>query len=200
MKKILKFFLSLFYFIVFCILGLIVGIGIGFGFLFLKANGSFSFWNPLNSEYEFNKIVTADAQTVWARASNGKVYSWNTNCYHENCNQWIEAKEIPENDFESDTGEKIEINNSCNGVRKTPRRVIECAHVLSIGADYMVNVYYALIADGTIWMWENSGNSIEIQIMPLCGGGFGIIAGIMGYLIFMTRNITKSEQFSASTV
>jgi len=56
MQKLKSFFLSLFTFIGFCILGLTVGVGGGFGFLILDAQGAFSLWMPLNGEHQFEKI------------------------------------------------------------------------------------------------------------------------------------------------
>ena len=203
MQKLKSFFLSLLYFVVLCIFGLIVGIGIAYGFLTFGAQGAFSSWELLSGNHQFEKIITADPQTVWAQASDGKVYSWNANCYRENCDQWVEAKEIPENSFEYATGESIEISNSCNTddrARKTPGRVIECAHVAFAGAGYGIEVYYALIDDGTIWMWKYSGSSIGIELTLICGCFFGINAGIFGFVVFMLRRATKSKRTSASPV
>jgi len=203
MTKVLNFFLSLFYFIAFCILGWFIGAGIGYGFLILDAQDTFSSWELLSGNHQFEKIVSADSQTVWAQASDGKVYSWNTNCYLENCNQWVEAKEIPENDFEYDTGETLEISNSCNigdRVQKTPGQVIECAHFVFSGAGFGTSVYYALLDDGQIWAWEHTNSSIGFEVVPLFFGFLGTITGIIGFIIFMIRRAMKNKETPTSPI
>jgi len=194
MQKIKRFSLSILYFVSFCILGLIVGVGVAYGFLTLSEQEAFSSWELLSGDLQFVKINTADNQTVWAQAVDGKVYSWNTNCYNENCNQWVEAKEIPNNEPEYYSGQTMEIGNSCNAegrVQKAPGQVVECAHVTFSGAGFGTEVYYALMDDGAIWMWEHSANSIEMEIMPLCGGILGVIAGIIVFALFILRRATK---------
>ena len=203
MQKLTRFFLSVFYFIVFCVVGLIIGVGIAYGFLILGGQGVFSSWELLKGDHPFEKIITADNQTVWAQASDGKVYSWNTNCYRENCDQWVEAKEIPKNDSEYYSGQTLEISNSCgtdDRVRNAPGKVVECAHVVVSMADFGTTVDYALLDDGQIWMWELSGSNIEFEVVPLCGGFLGIVAGIVGFIIFMIRRERKSQKPPASTV
>jgi ABC-type antimicrobial peptide transport system permease subunit len=196
-QKLKSCLLTLFFFVLFCILGIIVGIGMGYGALILHSNGLFSSWELLNSDQQFEKIIRADTQTVWARASDGKVYSWDTNCIRENCNQWVEVKEIPE--AIDDPQETLVIGASCtlrNGVRKAPGNVIECAHVKLRGPDYGVEVYYALLAGGKIWMWEYFISSIDLEVAPVFGGFFGLIIGFVGFIFFMARRVAKSETAS----
>jgi hypothetical protein len=200
-QKLKSCLLELFFFVLFCILGIIVGIGLGYGALILGANGLFSSWESLNGNQQFEKIISADTQTVWARASDGKTYSWDTNCLRENCKQWVEVKEIPE-DFYSPQ-ETLVISDSCtpvDGVRKAPGNVIECAHVKLRGPDYGGEVYYALLDNGKIWMWEHSGSSIELAVAPVFGGFFGIFIGILGFIFFMARRVSKSEKSLSSTL
>ncbi len=111
MQKLKSYLLTLFFFVLFCILGIIVGIGLGYGVLILDSNGLFSSWELLNGSQQFEKIIRADTQTVWAQASDGKVYSWDTNCIRENCNQWVEVKEIPEAIY--DPQERLVIGDLC---------------------------------------------------------------------------------------
>lgn len=203
MQKLKSFFLSILYFVVFCVLGLIVGVGIAYGFLILGGQGVFSSWELLKGDHQFEKIITADNQTVWAQASDGKVYSWNTNCYRENCDQWIQANEVPKNDSEYYSGETIDIGSSCGAddrVRNAPGEVVECARVVVKMADFGTTVYYALLDDGQIWMWQHTGSNIEFEIAPICGGGLGIMAGIVGFIFFMARRVTKSKQSTVSPV
>jgi hypothetical protein len=201
MQKLKSCLLELFFFVLFCILGIIVGIGIGYGALILGANGLFSSWELLNGDQQFENIVSADSQTVWARASDGKLYSWDTNCLRENCKQWVEVKEIPE-DFYSPQ-ETLVISDSCpldDNVRKAPGNVVECAHVVLRGPDYGVEVYYALLDNGKIWMWEHFGSSIDLAVAPVLGGFFGLIIGFVGFIFFMARRVSKSEKSPSSTL
>ncbi|MRS05119.1 hypothetical protein EG832_18190 [bacterium] len=197
MQKLKSCLLTLFFFILFCILGIIVGIGLGFGVLILDSNGLFSSWKLLNSSQPFEKIISADIQTVWAQATDGKIYSFNTNCYRENCNQWIEVKEIPE-DYYGDE-DKLVISDSCpfdKGIQKAPGNVIECAHIKLRGADFGGDVYYALLDGGKIWMWEHFSSSIDFEVAPVFGGFFGLIIGFVGFIFFMARRVAKSETAS----
>jgi len=200
MRKLKSCLLELFFFVLFCILGIIVGIGIGYGMLILDAYGIFSSWELLNGNQQLEKIMSADTQTVWARASDGKVYSWDTNCFRENCNQWVEVKEIPK---DIDDWERLVISNSCtlgNGVRKAPGNVIECAHVVLSGPDFGTTVYYVLMDGGKIWMWEHTNSSIGLEVAPVFGGFFGLIIGFIGFIFFMARRVSKSEKSPTSTL
>jgi hypothetical protein len=203
MQKLKKFFLSLFFFVIFCVLGLIVGVGGGYGVLILGGQGAFSSWELLKGDHQFEKIITADNQTVWVQASDGKVYSWNTNCYRENCNQWVEVKEIPKNDSEYSSGTTIDIGSSCgtdDRVQNAPGKVVECAKVIESMADFGMTVYYALLDDDQIWMWKHSGSNIEFELIPLCGGFLGIVAGIIGFIVFLIRRATKGKETPTSPV
>ena len=197
MQKLKSCLLDLFFFILFCLLGIIVGIGLGYGVLILDSNGLFSSWELLNGNQQFEKIISANPQRIWAQATDGNVYSWNTNCNKENCNKWIETKESPEIIYET---EKLEISASCKNdlvfQRDPPGNVIECVHVAVREADFGMEVYYALLDGGKIWMWEHFGSSIDLEVAPVFGGFFGLIIGFVGFIFFMARRVAKSETAS----
>ena len=199
MQKLKNMLLSIFLFFVFCILGIIIGVGVGYGILILDTNGMFSSWEPLDGNQQFEKIVSADNQTVWARVVDGKVYSWNTNCYQENCNQWIEAEDIP------DSMDSLEIGDSCKMdeyfLAREPRsNIIECARVDIQFVDVWGTTYYALLDNGKILMWKYSSNSIEVEVMPFISSPFGLAAGVLAFLFFTIRRSMKNKNRPISTV
>lgn len=202
MQKLKNILLSIFFFFVFCILGIIGGIGVGYGILILDANGMFSSWEPLNGNLQIEKIVGANSHEVWVRATDQKVYSWNTNCYRENCNQWIEAEEAPEDSYGSmDT---LEIGASCKTdyfFAKEPRgNIIECARVEERFSDLWGNTYYALLDNGKLLMWKHSSNSIVFEVMPFVSAPWGLVAGVLAFLFFTVRRSRKNKNRSTSTV
>ncbi|MFZ5858585.1 MAG: hypothetical protein ACOYZ6_17290 [Chloroflexota bacterium] len=199
MQKLKSFFLSSIYFIIFCVLGLIVGTGIAYGFLILGGQGVFSSWELLKGDHQFEKIITVDNQTVWAQASDGKVYSWNTNCYRKICNQWTEVEDT------SNSIDSLEIDDSCKMdeyfLTREPRgNLIECARVDMQFVDAWGTTYYALLGNGNILMWEYSNNSISIEVMPFISASWGLIAGALGFIFFTTRKSLKNKNRSITTV
>jgi hypothetical protein len=200
MQKLKSYFLSLFFFIAFSFLGLVVGVAVGYGILFLDVNGMFSSWELLNGDQQFEKIVSANPQKIWAQANDRNVYSWNTNCKKENCNKWVKTKESPEIIYET---EKLEISASCKNdlvfQRDPPGNVIECAHVVVREADIGMEVNYALLENGEVWIWKISGDSIEFMVTPFFWGLFGIVASLIGFVFFMTNRVEKDKINPAST-
>lgn len=121
MQKLKSFFLSLFFFVAWCVFGLGIGVGIGYGILMLDANGIFSSWKSFDSNQQFEKIISANPQKVWAQATDKKVYSWSTTCYEENYNKWVETNQAPKVVYET---EELEISASCksdNALQRDPQ-------------------------------------------------------------------------------
>ena len=201
MQKLKSFFLSLFFFVAWCVFGLGIGVGIGYGILMLDANGMFSSWKSFDSNQQFEKIISANPQKVWAQATDKKVYSWSTNCYEENCNKWVETDQAPKVVYET---EKLEVSASCKSdnalQRDPPGNVVECAHVKVIGAEFILETYYVLLDNGKIWMWENDNYGFDFMIAPFICGPLGFFAGLIGFVLFMIRRERKNKQSTVSPV
>lgn len=202
MKKVLNFFLWLFLFIVFCIIGIFVGLGVGYGILILDSEGAFSSWDLLSAHQHFEKIVTADPYTVWAQATDLKIYSWNSNCNKENCNEWIEVRGLPE-DLD-DPMNTLVIGDSCEMdylFEKEPQsNVIECARVIQRGPEFGGTTYYALLENGKILMWKHSGNSIILEVGLAISVFFGFIAGILAFFYVIIRRTNNNNKQAISLV
>ncbi|GEM_PF-6400697 len=193
MQKIKKILLSVFSFTIFSSLGIITGLGIGKVVLQLENEGLFSSWKLLDSSQEFETILEATTQTIWAQSIDGYLYTWNSNCYLEiSCDQWTEAKEIPQDihDFWETPMEKSDScpNRDYKYLGAPPGNLIECARSWLAGPEFGEIVYYALLDNGEIWTWHHSSSMIfNMIIVPLICGPFGLFIGIGAFIIFMVQ-------------
>ena len=198
MQTVKNLFLSLLFFIVFSVLGNAVGFGIGYIVTILNNEGLFISWKQLDSHLEFEKIADVTSQTVWARASDGKLYSWDSNCDRETkCNRWVETKGIPNIIYGGPEQPMIK-NDSCQirkfrFIGKLPGNLLECAQGSFLGFDSETTVYYALLDDGTIWTWRFSRSMIVDIFLTILFSFGGLVLGILVFFVFMIRRSGENK-------
>lgn len=193
--------------IAFVIGGAFVGFIIGFGIDFLPSTGIFTSWELLKSPVKFSQIVDINTKmVVWAQTSDGKLYSWGSECYEnysETCKQWKETNAIPDNAHEGDPRPVSKSKNCTKSdgfpSREPPGKVIECAFALTFNGPGYSTITYALLDDGTIWYWlPPMGTDFPVISMMICPS-LGIILGTIIGIIALTKRITKKKPLSLST-
>jgi hypothetical protein len=188
----------------FIVFGMIIGVVFGFGFVALDEAGAFTqpSWELIESPIRFNHIADATTQKIWAITEENKYYCLG----FPNCDEWTETQAVSVNSHE-EPGRTIITKDTCKpyGKIKYPSdpkgNVIECARSSkSIQIEAQSIVYYALLDDGTIWVWSSSGPwyvgfGIFVELFcPLAGLFFGFVP----YMIFgvnrKNRNKLQTEE------
>jgi hypothetical protein len=174
-------------------------LGIASGFVVAKLltapinQGAFIFWKSLNSPYKFTEIVDANSQTVWAQTNDGKIYYRHARCsLPSDCDGWIETSVIDNNFGDNPWERPMERMTSCQTEgEKYPKepsgKVVECAAVQVYGAEFGLRIYYALLADGSIIFWKQSGSMISDILLNLCVITIGLGLGIAAFFVISTR-------------
>lgn len=127
-----------------------------------------TYWRPLESSHRFKHIVQANSHMVWAQTEDGKTYYREVYCDDQlNCEQWNEASSIPIYEDFGEVGERpMEKGSSCQlGDLRNPATLsgntIECAQGWFVGMEGGTTAYYALLDDGSIWVWAEDDSIIE---------------------------------------
>jgi hypothetical protein len=179
--------------IVFIMLGVAIGILFAYGFVAFDDSGAFGegSWRQLKSSQKFEHISNATTLTVWATDEENKLYQQRYCLGSPNCNQWIETKEVIVDPLEE--GQLDTINKyTCTprGFKYPPGpygKVLECALTTKYWSVETRNiVYYALLDDGTIWVWSSSGPryvGLGMFIM-LASPIIGLVLGLLMYRSF----------------
>jgi hypothetical protein len=150
----------------------------------------FSSWILLDSSVEFKQIVEVTSQNIWAQSDDGKIYSWNFNCYlGPKCNEWIKTEAVPA-DLHEFGEQPMEKSNSCQAVarkpiKEPPSKEVECARGQYAGPEYGESVYYALLGDGSLWALRTSSSLIVVYVLPIYFSFGGLILGIIASIVFM---------------
>jgi hypothetical protein len=192
-----NFFLSFLFFIVFSVLGIAVGFGIGHLVTALNNEGLFTSWKQLDSSPKFKQIEDVSSEMVWAKAEDGKLYSWKFYCSRDpSCQQWVEVKELS-NDTNYAYGQLIKKSDSCQNqsfrfYTKPPGNTIDCLQVEFAGIETGTSVHFALLDDGTMWAWQFTGTMIVDIFLTIWFSIGGLILGIIIFIVFMIRQARKN--------
>lgn len=194
MQRIKGIYPNLLIMIVFIFLGVAIGILFAYGFVAFDESGAFGrgSWKQLQSSQKFKHISSATTLTVWATDEENKLYQQRYCLGSPNCNQWIETKEVIIDPLEE--GQLDAINKyTCTprGFKYPPDphgEVLECALATKYWSVETKNIiYYALLDDGTIWVWSSSGPwyiGLGMFIM-LAAPIIGLILGLLMYRSFL---------------
>jgi hypothetical protein len=204
MQKLQGCFLVVLTFLGFCILGFGIGYIAGYAFTRVANVGMLTSWQTFDSQIKFKHIEEATSQMVWARATDDKLYVWDTNCYREpNCEKWVEVIEVPENIHGNGKrpGEMpVERSKDCQSEpflpSKLPGNVVECVRTRLAELDFGAVTYYALMEDGKI-MVRHQNSSMIFDIPAYCAIG-GLVLGVISFIIFMIVRFVRRKQTSPS--
>jgi hypothetical protein len=186
------------------VFGIAIGIIFSYGFVALDNAGAFGggTWEPLKSKFKFEHIQSATTLTVWAETIEHKLYEQTYCLGNINCNQWTETKEVVIGPGRDD-GTVVINKDTCipNGLKypSDPRgNILECA----LATRYWSNetrdiIYYALLDDGSIWVWRSGGpwyvtlDMYTTLISPFIGLAFGVFI-YRSFLKFQHRKIIEN--------
>ena len=197
MQNLKKFLISLLSFISFTVPGAFFGFVLGIIFALSDLSSMLISWKLLDGTYVFTQIAGATSQKVWAQTEDGRLYSWNLNCYFQpKCNKWVEDQAIPDDLYEF-VGLPMEKNNSCYAIspqppKEPPEKVIECASGWYAGPEYAEVTYYVLSANGTIWALQTSSIYIAVVLSIKFSFG-GLSLGIISFIVFSTWRRAKNK-------
>lgn len=198
MQKIKNMYPKLLIMIGFIIFGVAVCILLGYEFVLFDEAGAFGggSWKQLKGPLKFEHISSATTLTIWARTEENKLYKQRYCLGNPSCNQWIETKEVVVDPLEENQLEAINKGTCAPYGFKYPLdprgKVLECALATKYWSVETRNfVYYALLDDGTIWVWSSSGPwyvGLGMSIM-LTSPFTGLVLGLLMY-----RGFRKYQQ------
>jgi hypothetical protein len=178
------------FFLLCVIAGIGIVYGVGYGYRVLREGGAFSSWELLEGHGGFIEIVDANSQTVWARDALGAQYYLNINCHSETpCNIWLESESIPEN-IHGGPERDIERTRVCEGyplMGRPPGEVVGCVRAHWAGAEHGTVTFFALLANGEIWKWQNSAAFFQDIFLLLLTPIAGLVVGFVLYVAFASR-------------
>lgn len=190
-------------FLLFLLVGAIAGFKIGSHLVGLQSSGAFASWKLLDGPYKFIEIVDANSATVWAKTSDGKLYSWD--CQYHEC-LWIEVENVPADAHENQQGmgeQPLNKNDTCpvdetfSPSEDPPGKIAGCALGWYRSIDAGFGRYFALLEDGTIWSWQHTDDVINasMTIIPLSVLDGLLTGSAIFFLIILAvqRNSTRKK-------
>jgi hypothetical protein len=156
--------------------------------------GSFESWISLKSLPEkVVHLLNTDGEKVWVGTENSNVYYTNYDCHKPEC--WVKTDSLPNEDemayYSKEKGK--ECNNFGFYPVSQPKNSIECMSINYDAADSVA--HYALINDGTVWVWSHSfGGITDIEpekfLISICSVPIGLIFGLLvAMLLYRKRNV-----------
>jgi ABC-type phosphate/phosphonate transport system permease subunit len=164
----------------------LIGLVIGIALANLDQDGRFTSWRLINSFVKFRHISNATTGSIQAESTDNKIYSHTNATSTEDCGGWSE-KTCPMNTL---LNEKITIEKgTCviegNKYPKNPAgKVVECVRTTGdTGDGIYVITYYALLDDGSIWIWKYDNFRALIRF-PIVATFYGLLMGIFLSIFF----------------
>lgn len=204
MQQSKKFWSSLFLFVFLSAIGIGLGSAVSKGIIHLYRSGMFVSWELLNSPIGFTRIADATPDTVWAQTVDDNLYYWNTYCEsQENCNRWIEVKDISKELITSYKSSMTE-SNSCEGLSKQfsllkepPGAIVQCSFTKFDERIFPEkNSYYVVLTNGTIWVWRYTDLFVDkLLFIPLVCEfvGFILSLAIFVFLLIRKRDVVQRQ-------
>jgi hypothetical protein len=181
-------------------IGTLIGLVIGIALWILNQDARFTPWRLINSPVKFEHITDASTESIFAETVDNKIYHKDLNS-ETDCSQWTEKTCPPIYLYNpSMTREK----GTCliQGIKypKNPSdNVIECVRATdNTGDGIYIITYYALLDDGSIWVWENdSFRTALLPIMFMCFGPLvGFLLSLGFYYLEKRKNRTQTTEVS----
>jgi hypothetical protein len=174
-----------------------LGLGGGLAYLNAESAGRWARWRSLASPPEMAVgFVTADPSVVYVTTATGLVYACNHGGDPAGRSCW-QAAEAPytinsETDFERSV--------FSGAVPPPPGEVTDVVYTSLIYADAAYEARYALLADGSVWVWEYGGGAYGPLVVLLAGPVLGLalgVAAIVGLLVLNARRRVAPPAASA---
>ncbi len=154
------------------------------GYLKLRGDGAFSHWRSLGAPPGGGAdILTADLQDVYVRSTGGAIYgcAYGDRPLAADC--WAPATEPLPVDEQADFERRL-----FQGEVKPPAGTVRDTLAVTVWyADAAFESRLALLADGTVWVWEfevSSYLSLFILVVGLVGGA---VLGLVGAVVLLVK-------------
>jgi len=151
------------------LLSILLGFMIGRSIVYFMNEGAFVSWEPFLAPTKFEKIIQASSTKIWVQADDS-IYEGNTLCQEgDDCQRWQVVEQAPVDlpvpEWPIKRSPDCEFNEY-SFMRTVPGEPLECVQAYFGMADASTTVYYALLKDGSIAIWENSSSNIEALMIP----------------------------------
>lgn len=183
MKSLMRHVLTMLLFVVLTIVGNILSKQIAMGMMSIYDEGELTHWEKLDATFIFEEILDATPNEILAKSSDGETYSWTSSiavCQTAEieCNRWV--KDDNGLMYPSDYYAPLNSNlDTCIGLSdkfksfKDPSGEIYICY-FTTAEEWTRNndgSYYALLKDGSIWSWSNTGetSSVNYYLIVLVG-------------------------------
>jgi hypothetical protein len=163
-----------------------LGLGGGLAYVNAAAQGRFARWRTLGAPPTGAvALITADPNLVYVETASGGFFACAHNGRAAGAGCWAPAEPpfaiAPEADFERAV--------FSGDVPPPPGNLVDQLPVSLIFADTASEARYAVLDDGSVWVWEYSAGGYDSLIALLLGPVVGLGAGllIIGVLVLLGR-------------
>jgi len=156
----------------------------GAGFLGLRQSGAFSRWRSLGAPPGGGaEIITGDLEVVYVRAHNGAAYSCAYGEKPAPADCWRPAVEPFRVDPEATFGERVLEKD----VPPPAGTVSDTLEVTAWYAEDAFEARFALLDDGTLWVWRYDVGSYLYLFILVVGLVVGGLVGVVGVVLLWAR-------------
>jgi hypothetical protein len=165
-------------------------LGLGGGLVYQRSlgQGQFAFWRSLAAPPEAAvAFVTADPNRVYVTTVSDQVYVCEHNGAAADRDCWLLAEEPYTIDNETD----FEHSVFSGQVPPPPGETTDVVYVSIFFADAAFEARYALLADGTVWVWEYGASSNQSLLVLLAGPVVGLALGGLLVTALLVWHLTR---------
>ena len=169
--------------------------------------GAFVGWQPLGtSPAEIEQFETAHfdetgSGEIFVTTADGKIYRGSQSLCGTDGHCWQEVESLPDHQLEG----RFSVSDRCQGAyakMDSPLGdTLTCAHYndISAGSQLIRDVYFVMLADGTVWVWQFVPGSGALGILLIGVVGAVIAAGLVLFLMIRMngRSTTNVRQGNA---
>jgi hypothetical protein len=163
-----------------------LGLGGGLAYVSAAGQGRWARWRSLSAPPAgATALVTADPNVVYVEAAEGGVYVCAHNGDAAGAGCWTAAA-LPYNVASEADFEHAVFSGT---VPPPPGEAVDQLYVSIFFAEAAFEARYAVLADGTVWVWEYSANSYDSLVALLLGPVIGLVLGLaaIGLLLLARR-------------
>jgi hypothetical protein len=163
-----------------------LGLGGGLAYVNALGQGRFARWRSLAAPPAGAvALVTADPNRVYVETGSGAIFG----CAHNGRAAGLGCWTAAEPPFAIDSQADFERAVFSGDVPPPPGDPVDQLPVSLIYADAAWEARYAVLADGTVWVWEYSAGGYDSLVALLLGPVVGLGAGLLviGLLVLLGR-------------
>jgi hypothetical protein len=163
-----------------------LGLGGGLAYVNALGQGRFARWRSLNAPPAgAAALVTADPNLVYVESGSGAIFVCAHNGRAAGAACWVTAQPPYAIAAEADFERAV----FSGAVPPPPGDPVDQLPVSIILADAAWEARYAVLSDGTVWVWEYSAGGYDSLVALLLGPVVGLVLGliVIGLLVLLGR-------------